>query len=407
MKLINQAKSEKAFIFYDQVVVSGASFLTNVFLARNLGALGYGKFATIGLIQMFFLSISMSFFSQIFQVVHPQLHTNRKKNYTASIITLQCFVMLAFLLLGLIIYGFSKLYFKQFSLLILATSITTPLLLIQDFLRRILITSQLIKKALLADIITNSLQMGLIYVAYFFNKLTIENSIYIIGLTFIPSILFSLNGLSLNSTTNFGLKFSWHTHKQKSFWLTLSAFLQWSSGYFFIVVAGWWIGASAMGALRLAQYIFGLLNILLQAIENYALPKAVLIENKITFFKVLLKKMLLIILPILAIMSFAATQVFHYAGGESYKGYEYVIYGLCIVYLLTTISYPIRIIIRSLHLNKEYFMGYLFSSIFSACTAFLLLKNFGLYGVLIGLAITQIITNSFWIISIKKILLKK
>ena len=162
-----------------------------------------------------------------------------------------------------------------------------------------------------------------------------------------------------------------------------------------------------MGALRLAQYIFGLLNILLQAIENYALPKAVLIEDKVVYFKVLLKKMLLIILPILALMSFAATQVFHYAGGDSYNGYEYVIYGLCIVYLLTTISYPIRIIIRSLHLNREYFMGYLFSTIFSACTAFLLLKNFGLYGVLIGLAITQIITNSFWAISLKKILLKK
>lgn len=407
MKILQQAKSEKAIIFYDQIIVSGASFLTNVFLARNLGSFGYGQFATIGLIQLFFLSISMSFFSQIFQVVYPKLHSNRKRNYTASIIVLQCFIMLAFLLIGLTIYGFSKLYFNQYSLLILAVSITTPLLLIQDFLRRILITSQLIKKALIADIITNSLQMVLIYAAYYNNKLTIENSVYIVGLTFLPSILFSLKGLSINSTTNFGLQFSWQTHKQKSLWLTLSAFLQWSSGYFFVVVAGWWIGASAMGALRLAQYIFGLLNILLQAIENYALPKAVLIEDKVVYFKVLLKKMLFIVVPILLIMSFAATQVFHYAGGESYNGYEYVIYGLCIVYLITTISYPIRIIIRSLQLNKEYFMGYLFSTLFSVCSAFLLLKNFGLYGVLFGLAITQIISNGFWIVALKKILIKK
>jgi O-antigen/teichoic acid export membrane protein len=407
MKIIEQAKSEKALIFYDQIIVSGCSFLTNVFLARTLGAFSYGKFASLGLIQLFFLSISMSFFSQIFQVVYPNLTANRKKNYTASIIVLQGFIMLAILLIGLTIYGISQLYFTDYSFMILAVSITTPLLLIQDFLRRILITSNLIKKALIADVITNVLQISLIYLAYLCNQLSIVNCLYIIGLTFIPSILFSLKGLSINQTSNFGLHFSWQTHKQKSVWLTLSAFLQWSSGYFFIVVAGWWIGASAMGALRLAQYIFGLLNILLQAIESYALPKAVLVNNKITYCKMLLKKMLLVIVPILLVMSFAASQVFEYVGGETYKGYEFVIYGLCIIYFITTISYPIRIMIRSLHLNKEYFLGYLFSTIFSICTAFVLLKNFGLYGVLIGLAITQLITNGFWVISLKKMLLKK
>ena len=40
------------------------------------------------------------------------------------------------------------------------------------------------------------------------------------------------------------------------------------------MVSGIYIGLEALGAFRLVQSIFGVLNILLQTFENYVLPKA-------------------------------------------------------------------------------------------------------------------------------------
>jgi O-antigen/teichoic acid export membrane protein len=394
--------SQKSLVLIDQLVVSGSSFITNLFLARALGASNYGMFALAGLIQMFCLSVSMSFFSQIFQVTFPNLTASKKQIYTTSILIIKAIAMFVLVALGLIAYKISTYCFSNFSTLILCLTIITPLFLIQDFLRRILITSQQFANALLADLTTNFLQMLVLFIVWRFDILSINTALYIVGLTFIPSIILIIKMLKFAKISKQNIWFAWRIHRQKSIWLILSAILQWSSGYFFIVIAGWWIGGAAMGALRLAQYIFGLLNVLFQAIENYALPKAVLVENKWLFFKQMLSKMLLFFVPILILLALTANQLFAFAGGQSYRGFEFVIYGLCVVYLIIVISYPIRIILRSLELNKDYFIGYLLSASFSICFAFLLLQKFQLLGVIAGLIITQIISNSYWMFCIKR-----
>jgi O-antigen/teichoic acid export membrane protein len=402
LKIKQLLTAQKSLVLIDQLVVSGSSFITNIFLARILGANNYGMFALAGLIQMFCLSVSMSFFSQIFQVTYPNLADSRKSIYTSSILIIKAAAMFLLFIIGLIVFKISTLYFKDYSTLILCLTITTPLFLIQDFLRRILITSQLFANALLADLTTNFLQMLLLFLCWQINVLNIYTALYIVGLTFIPSVVLSIKMLKFSNINQQNLWYAWHIHRQKSIWLILSALLQWSSGYFFIIIAGWWIGGAAMGALRLAQYIFGLLNVLFQAIENYALPKAVMVENKWDFFKQMVSKMLLFFVPILILLALTANQLFAFAGGASYQGFEYVVYGLCIVYLIIVVGYPIRIILRSLQLNRDYFVGYLLSAVFSICSAFVLLQKYQLLGVIAGLIITQIISNSYWIFSVKR-----
>ena len=55
----------------DQVLVSGASFATNILLARSLGLSEYGKFSAIILLQMFILSMQQASITGIFQVMFP------------------------------------------------------------------------------------------------------------------------------------------------------------------------------------------------------------------------------------------------------------------------------------------------------------------------------------------------
>jgi O-antigen/teichoic acid export membrane protein len=188
--------------------------------------------------------------------------------------------------------------------------------------------------------------------------------------------------------------------------MLLSALLQWFAGNFFIVAAGVWLGVAALGALRLAQYIFGLLNVLLQAIENYALPKASQIQHSVEGFHALLKrvfgKSILMIGPALILLSVFAKPLLRLAGGNTYLEYSYVMHGLSLVYVFILIGLPLRIALRVRLLNQNYFIGYLLAAAFSMAASKWMIREWQLVGVLSGLLITQIIVNTYWFFTLNR-----
>jgi O-antigen/teichoic acid export membrane protein len=184
--------------------------------------------------------------------------------------------------------------------------------------------------------------------------------------------------------------------------MLLSALLQWFAGNFFIVAAGWWLGMAALGALRLAQYIFGLLNVLLQAVENYAVPAASKLQHEqkalAGFLKNILKKSMLVILPALLTIVVFSKQLLLLSGGEAYGNYSYVMYGLSVNYLLIVAGIPVRIALRVKLLNQHYFIGYALATAFSMLTARWLIGQWELKGVLFGLFFTQLLVVAYWLI---------
>jgi O-antigen/teichoic acid export membrane protein len=399
--------SDKFYVLADQVVVSGASFATNLLLAKALGLTGFGIFSIIGLVQFFCLTLSMGITTQIFQVVYPGLDNHQKKSYTGGLLMIQSVFLFFLLFAGVLFYIFLPQVFSNYKRIIPIACISIGLFLLQDAVRKILITQLFFKKAFIIDVVTNALQLLFLLVAWYKQILTVETAWIIIGITFIPSVIIGLYGIVFSKFSFNSLKYAWQLQKDKMGWILSSNLLQWCTGYFFVIAAGWWLGAAALGALRLAQYLFGLLNVALQAMENYTLPKFAGLKDKQTEYLTSLKKqMLMLMLPLLALLSLFSKQILVAAGGKSYASYNYVIYGLSIVYLLITIGYPVRIAIRSNHLNKQYFTGYILAAIFSFGSAYFLLHNWELYGVLTGLIFIQCITIGYWMVVLqnKKIL---
>jgi O-antigen/teichoic acid export membrane protein len=311
------------------------------------------------------------------------------------------------LVIGFLFYFFLPPAFNDYQTVIPVATVAIALFLLQDAIRKILITQLFFKKAFVIDVVTNILQLLVLLVAWYKALLTVQTAWVIIGITFIPSITVGLLGINFSKFSISSFSYAWQIQKDKLGWILSSNLLQWCTGYFFVIAAGWWLGAAALGALRLAQYLFGALNVALQAMENYTLPKfAALKIKQAEYLATLKKQMLLLMLPLLTVLSFFAKQILLLAGGESYATYNYVIHGLSLVYLLITIGYPIRIAIRSNHLNKQYFTGYILAAIFTISSAYYLLHNWALYGVLAGLIFTQFITIFYWMIVLqnKKIL---
>ncbi|SFW75787.1 lipopolysaccharide biosynthesis protein [Chitinophaga sancti] len=403
MKKIFLQEYEKYWVLADQVTVSGAAFVTNLVLARVLGITNFGKFTSIVMLQLFLLSITMSLSSQLYQVLFLRLEEKEKQLLTTGLFYQQLFGSLGLILLTLILNQLFPVFFSQVLSIPSNLSSLWPILAITftiftDFLRRALITQGKARFALLIDMIDNFLQIVLIAVCLYMKVLDIKMAWLCIALAYIPAIIVGIYLLAPHTISSECFRFTWKQQKDKSSWLLGTSLLQWGSGYFFVVAAGWWLGAAALGALRLAQYVFGLLNLLLQAVENYALPLASRGIQKGKYWYLLLKKCILLIVPFLIIIGIFAKQILLFAGGNEFASYTFVMYGLIVVYLAITIGYPIRIAIRSMHMNKDYFVAYILSVSVSILCAPWLLQHWQLYGVLAGLLLSQVINSGYWLI---------
>jgi O-antigen/teichoic acid export membrane protein len=396
----------KILVLSDQAVVSGSSFLTNIIIAHALGIEGYGKFSVIILIQLFLLSLQQAASSGIYQVMYARFETNIQHKYTNGLFYQQVLVYTILILLSCVFYLVLPKLTNGYETVFLPAILATLLFLLQDFLRKVLLTKQHEAKALIIDCITNGLQIGLLVVLAYYNMLTLSLSCWVIFGTFVPSVIVGIIWIKPGWINFSNIAFCLAQNKKQSSWMLLSALLQWFAGNFFVVAAGWWLGMAALGALRLAQYIFGLLNVLLQAIENYALPAASKLEasslSLVRFVKRVLLKSILIMGPALLLIVIFAKQLLVLSGGVGYINYAYVMYGLTINYLVIVLGLPVRIALRVKLLSQHYFFGYAIATGFSLATANWLIGRWELSGVLCGLFCTQVIVIMYWLIILNK-----
>jgi len=120
------------------------------------------------------------------------------------------------------------------------------------------------------------------------------------------------------------------------------------------------------------------------------------IPEGISYLKNLSIKAAWLFMPVLILCFLFAKDILIIAGGEQYADYAFVVQGLCLLYVFIYISQPLRCIIRSLEFNKVFFKGYLITLAFSLVFSHLILSNFGLYGVLLGLIASQLILIVYW-----------
>jgi O-antigen/teichoic acid export membrane protein len=392
--------AEKYWVLADQVMVSATSFATNLLLARMLGIQQYGVYSGIVLVQLLVLSLLQAGISGLAPVLLPRIDENKKRSYTGGLFWFHQAVITLLFIVGVLLFLFIPTFTSLPTSLIIIASSTSVIYFMQDYLRRWLIGTMQIRKAFAIDTITSVLQMILLFVFLGIGKLTLQNAIIIIGATYVPSVLLGYLWLKPGMPSSSDVFFASQLHVKDGKWMLSSALLQWTAGNFYVVAAGWWLGASALGALRLAQYIFGLLNVLLQAFEQFALPKAALLHQSPGALRKFLQKMfvqlLFVVAPVLIVLAVFGKQFLLIAGGSSYTAYSYVMVGLAFLYAGILVGYPVRIALRVLLLNKYYFFGYVLATAFSLITASFLIPAFGLTGVLIGMFLAQAILLGYW-----------
>lgn len=382
----------KVVVFADQAVFSGGSFLLTILIARYLGAADFGIYAAYVLLMYLAISAISAWTIQVFQVA-----ANQSISYVSFVFWLQVLILLVF---AWPLLYLSHLLNLGFSYAILAYAFGC---IMYDFSRKMLLALEKLVFALILDAATAALLLLSFVFFQYFGKKSIDDLLLCFAISYgFSSVLsvFFIKPFSIQLKTCL-LYVKLHTREGK--WLFLTAFSQWWAGNLFVVASGVYLGSAALGALRLAQSLFGILNVMLQTFENYILPQTALkMKNSFPAGIIYLRRMNLklgyLFLPILLLIFIFAEPIIRLAGGEAYANYAFVMKGLSVLYLFVFLSQPFRFLFRSLQLNDHFFYAYLLSLIFALLSSHSLLSSFGLQGVIAGLIGTQTILITYWIL---------
>lgn len=388
--LLNQPKF---LILLDQALFSGTSFIMTIFIARLLDIHSFGAYS--GYLLGIYLAVSGigAFVIQPFQVLLGKNADH--KQYAAFAFWLQLVFVALLLLSALVILQFFPALFPL-SLLWYAGGF-----LLHDFGRRLLLALNKPAQTLLLDA---TVAIFSLVALYFFSTLVRKDLSQLYTLTALAfgfSLVLLMLFIRPFHLQKISLRLYAHQHISQGKWLFLTALTQWWSGNLFVVASGLYLGSAALGALRLAQSLLGVLSALLQTFENYVLPQTAakishLRSDGIAYVAAASKKASLLFIPILMLTFLFAQDILVLAGGAAYQSFAFVLQGMSLLYGLIFISQPIRLLIRALLLNQHFFYGYLISIVFSLLCSHVLLASFGLTGAIIGLATSQLIVMTYW-----------
>jgi O-antigen/teichoic acid export membrane protein len=401
MSIIKKIKSHSSiFVFADQMIFSGTNFLTTFFLAQKLVVSSFGLFSSIVIISYLAMSITNALVIQPFQV--SVVRVLNKEDYFRFLFSVLLVLVLFFgLILKLSVYLVPSLTVFKLDNNAIICFVTG--LLIQDFFRKILLGTGKIYTAFSID----CLFLLLVLISFYLFEINLISVLWIFGIANLASSLLGIgiffrNYKKINSWNSY---FVDHINQGK--WLFSVSLLQWCSSNFFILVSGIYLGIEALGALRLVQSFFGVINVVLQTVENYFIPKVASIYNdSVVDAKKFLMNITLIGAVLfglfLSVFFLFSKEIITLAGGAKYEKYSYVVQIVSVLYFFIFMSYPIRIAVRVLVLNKIFFVGYLLSFLLSIGTFHFLLKYLGLYGAVTGLIMNQVIMILYWQYQLRK-----
>lgn len=403
-----QLHQSKLVTLTDQGIVSGINFLMGILLARWIGLENYGVFAIVWMVVLFVSSIHQSaFVSSLFALLPKQ---ENKDLFISKLMGLQLgFSLLVIIAIAALGVSFGNL-FHDFSGIsyttILLTAGISGVFVLNDFVRRVGFAKQLSPVVLGMDLIGYSLQPILLFVWFQFGSLDVNATLSVLLITYSVSAIFGVFRLRCFPTLS-KLKITALDVWSYSRFLVGTSLLQWLSGNFYLITAAGILGPVALGAIRIAQNVMGVMHVLLISLENLVPIKAAetLNENGAYaavkyVFQMFLQAGIPFIGLLIPIALFRA-ELLELIYGNSYADYAFVLLAFCAIYILIFIGTQLRFLIRTFERNNLIFWSYVATSILGLTTANLFVNHFQIYGVLLGIALTQIIMVGFYLFSLK------
>lgn len=406
--MLSKIKNKKSLVFLDQALVSGSNFVLGILLARYLGVEGYGQFALLWLIVLFFSSLQLAY------IVSPMLTLGSKKSSLIldRYLSTMMFLQVVFTVISIIsLYFFLEIavvFDEKWDMgdLKIYIMCTTLFFLFQDFLRRYFIIKTQYYKLVFIDAIAYLGQLGMLVYFIYNNSLDLSRALLAVAIPFLLSLLIGYTQVTRVATDTPYKKLIFLKNWKFSKWLVYSSILQWGSGNFFILAGGAILGSWAVGVIRVMQNTMGVFNVLFITLDNILPINFSKIYNKdgytsmMDYFKRQLKYGIVIFGLLGSAIYLFAPELVTFMYGDEYTKYAYLLTGFISIYLVMYITMLQRYVLRTKEKTKVIFTSYVLTTGFAFLSAYPLVEYFKIDGILIGMFVIQIIISLFFFKSI-------
>ena len=383
----------------DQAIVSGASFLTTVLIARFLGIEEFGRFA------LAWLGILFSQNFQIALVIQPMMTIARKQPrdelaaYTGSVIFQQ--IILGLLAVVFIFAGvtIAELLRPEWRLGQLAMPIAVLALSSQyaEFVRRYFFTFDRARVSFFVDVARYVTQAGSLVILFLYSaaSASLETVLYamsaasllalLVGIPLIGPVRFDLNNMRITA----------YRHWRFSRWLIPSAVAVWCREYFVHTAVAAVLGLSELGAIRAAQQLVRMVNVLILAFENIVPMRAGAafsvngFAGLVDFIDSFVLRFSAAIALVLVTIALIGGELLGIVYGAEYGGYGQLVAAYAAVMLLYLVRNTLATMVRAMETTVFEFYSSVSGAILITTAALPLVTLFGMPGAFISLAIFE------------------
>ena len=376
----------------DQTIVSGVNFVTGILVARYLGIEEFGRFTLAWMVVLFAASIQYAAINSAMMSIGPkQSEADAPGYYGAVMIQQLVFGILTFAVVWAGV-SFSAVLAPEWGVAELAVPLSCAAVAyqFQDFLRRYFFTRGRGSKAFTCDMVRCLSQLAALFWLFDVMPMDSVKVLWVITITAAIATLYGSFQIEKVERPPGMFRAVASRHWKFSKWMIAAALMQWTTGNFFTIAAGAFLGPTAVGALKAARDLMGITNILFYGLENVVPVQAAV------YFKFGGKKAMVAYLRRVALLGgfaigafavvAAATPEFWltFVFGDQYAGFGYILRWYAVIYLAMFIGLPLRSGLKALEDTRSVFFSSSLATIVALLSAFPLLTGLGITGAVVG-----------------------
>lgn len=269
-----RAMLDPALSFGDQALSSACNFLTTILLARALGLEAFGVYTMVWLAIYFAMSFQLGLIvSPMMSIGTQERESDAEAYYTVVFLHQAGYVVVATTAIFAVLM-FAAGPVASLADVALPGAMAAACYLTQDFLRRYLFVRRRPAAVLLIDAINQVLKLGALAALWQAGTISVANALWAVaGAAMVSTVC----GLSMSGPLLWRPQIlisvtrrQWRSAR----WLVLSGSVQWVLSYSGLLVTAGLFGPKVLGALRAAQSLLAVLNVVREALENIVPPMA-------------------------------------------------------------------------------------------------------------------------------------
>lgn len=385
----------------DQALVSGSNFAAAILFARMMGIFEFGRFTLAWMAIEFSAALQYAMISQPMLNIGPKQSGDRAaKYYDAALIQQGLFAFTSAVVIGGGAVLASDVYPAMKSGdLVMPLALATAAHQIQFFLRRYFFSRERRYAALIIDVSRYAIQLGIIcwWMFMWHDGMTPRVALWIVagsaslaatvGATFLGRIRW--DGATMRSA----LRHHWRFGK----WLLPSALMFVVSSQVPMVVAGVVLGAVAVGALRAAATVLGLVHVVLLALENFAPSHAsrVIMVRGTVAFRGYVRWLTVGVVAFTACIAIGVNvnpgYLIDLIYGNQFAGFGFLVRWYSMIYLFSSMGVVLVIEAAALESTRIIFFAYFGAAVTCLLLTYPVTRFGGMVGVMITLLLVELV----------------